>query len=933
MADRFWVGGSGTWDTTSTTNWSASSGGASGASAPTDTDNVFFDAASASGNYTVAITDASTCANISVARATAGTLGVTGGALLISGNWTSVATGVTWSASITFNATSGSYTVTTGDLSLGAFVQFNGDGGTWQLQDNLTTASTFALFGGTLDINDKIVTCNFATVSSTTTRVLALGTGGTIVCPNTTGGFVWNGSDATGFSYTGTGSVNFTYSGAVGTRTITHGTTGGNEATKSPPFNLSAGSDSVQITGSIGDLNTTGFNGTFNGGLRTIYGNLTIGSGTTAQASASATTFAGSSGTKTITTNGKTLAFPITINGFGSIFQLADNYTGGSTATQGILTLTGGTLDLNGKTLTAYTYVSSGGSIRGITGNGGQINITANNGTAWGGSIITNVTYNALVINFTYNGSTGTRTITLGSLTEANSISVNITAGTDIVSMGGSVNNLNFTGFTGTLAASTRTLYGSLTLQPGMIVTPTVNATTFSGTNSLKTITTNGVIWNTTMVFGTNSNYQLQDNLDLATGSLTGTTMNLTGGTLDINGKTVTTLSFQTNSATARVLAFGTNGTINITGSGITVWSAPTASNFSYTGTGSVNFTYSGGTGTRTIAHGSSAGSNASGKAPPFFITAGTDIVATTANSAFTSLDFTGFTGTLTNTARNMYGNLTLGTGMTATGGANATTFSSTTSVMTLISNGVTTDFSIGMSAVGGTFQLTEPLAISARTLSLTSGTIDCNDFDATVGIFSSTGGLTKTLDISNTTFTLASTGTVWSSPTATNFTLNYSNSSIVLSDTSTSMKFISPGNAMVLGDVVIGGDTSTGDTHILPPAGGTATINSLASTRTVNQNIYFGEDTTTTINNWDIVGTSSANVFLGSNGTSQFNLVYGGVGNVSVDYHTISKSNASPSNTWYALFTNNNSNGGNNTGWIFSDTPVASPSNFFLVF
>ena len=50
MADRYWVGGSGTWDTTTTTNWSTSSGGTSGASVPTATDSVFFDQA---GTYTV----------------------------------------------------------------------------------------------------------------------------------------------------------------------------------------------------------------------------------------------------------------------------------------------------------------------------------------------------------------------------------------------------------------------------------------------------------------------------------------------------------------------------------------------------------------------------------------------------------------------------------------------------------------------------------------------------------------------------------------------------------------------------------------------------------------------------------------------------------------------------------------------------------------
>ena len=43
MATRYWVRGTGTWDTTSTTNWSATSGGAGGASIPTSVDDVVFD--------------------------------------------------------------------------------------------------------------------------------------------------------------------------------------------------------------------------------------------------------------------------------------------------------------------------------------------------------------------------------------------------------------------------------------------------------------------------------------------------------------------------------------------------------------------------------------------------------------------------------------------------------------------------------------------------------------------------------------------------------------------------------------------------------------------------------------------------------------------------------------------------------------------------
>ena len=47
MADRYWVGAPGdVWDSNTGTKWSATSGGAGGASPPTFADDVFFDAAS-----------------------------------------------------------------------------------------------------------------------------------------------------------------------------------------------------------------------------------------------------------------------------------------------------------------------------------------------------------------------------------------------------------------------------------------------------------------------------------------------------------------------------------------------------------------------------------------------------------------------------------------------------------------------------------------------------------------------------------------------------------------------------------------------------------------------------------------------------------------------------------------------------------------------
>lgn len=53
MAARFWVGGTGTWDSSSTTHWAATSGGASGASVPGASDTVTFDGNSGGGTVTL----------------------------------------------------------------------------------------------------------------------------------------------------------------------------------------------------------------------------------------------------------------------------------------------------------------------------------------------------------------------------------------------------------------------------------------------------------------------------------------------------------------------------------------------------------------------------------------------------------------------------------------------------------------------------------------------------------------------------------------------------------------------------------------------------------------------------------------------------------------------------------------------------------------
>lgn len=52
MANRFWVGGTGTWDASDTTHWASTTGGAGGASVPGTADAVILDASSGGGTVT-----------------------------------------------------------------------------------------------------------------------------------------------------------------------------------------------------------------------------------------------------------------------------------------------------------------------------------------------------------------------------------------------------------------------------------------------------------------------------------------------------------------------------------------------------------------------------------------------------------------------------------------------------------------------------------------------------------------------------------------------------------------------------------------------------------------------------------------------------------------------------------------------------------------
>lgn len=179
MANRFWVGGTGNWS--DTTHWSTTTGGASGASVPTSADNVYFDALSFSATgQTASVNVTANCLDMDWTGATnnptlAGSSGLT---LNIYGSLELI-TGMSWtySGTLTLRATSTGKTINTKAKTLTTTVTFNGVGGGWTLNDDLIllTSRILTLTNGSLNTNDKNISCATFTSDNTNTRSLTLG--------------------------------------------------------------------------------------------------------------------------------------------------------------------------------------------------------------------------------------------------------------------------------------------------------------------------------------------------------------------------------------------------------------------------------------------------------------------------------------------------------------------------------------------------------------------------------------------------------------------------------------------------------------------------------------------------------------------------------------------------------------------------------------
>lgn len=192
------------------------------------------------------------------------------------------------------------------------------------------------------------------------------------------------------------------------------------------------------------------------------------------------------------------------------------------------------------------------------------------------------------VIDLTYAGSAGTRTIAATSILAANTISFNILNGSDSFSMtSGRVRALNFTGFSGTLIAGSKFINGDLIFSAAMTLAAGTQIMTLRNvtSGSTSTIKTNGKVINNPVLQDASGTRLLDDNLTINPAY----SLSVDAGIFNANGKDVSIATMFSSGTGSRELALG-SGTWTVSGSG-TSWNCATSTNLIVTGTGVISMT------------------------------------------------------------------------------------------------------------------------------------------------------------------------------------------------------------------------------------------------------------------------------------------------------------------------------------------------------
>jgi hypothetical protein len=850
LADRYWVGGSGNWSDTN--RWSATSGGAGGSSVPGTGDSVFFDANSDAGSaFTVTVDGTSASPSLCNDFTASGldqamTLSMSGTAFLdCYGSMSLPATNLTWSGTfpcgLRFRATTTGKTVTTNGVTLSnTTVTFNGVGGGWTLGSALTATGSantdLAILAGTFDTGNYNISVDRTVLSSTgtSTRVINLGSSTlTAAALLTRNPVILSGSGLT-FN-AGTSQINITGDNHSGTF-IGGGNTFYNVSytalgtSVSQPFAPTIDGANTFNNLSFATPSASAFNRVTFVANQTITGTLSVQSGNTDP-------------TRRILFNSNTPGTQRTITAaaidFGSGIDFQDIVAAGAASPFNVSALQGGDCKGNSN----ITFPAAKTVYRIGTGNFSDTQWASTSG---GTPAADQFPLAQDTMVFDANTTTGTHTVNaayqLGTI-DTTGLTANITIP-----------------WTATAGGPNPAFYGDITL---------TSFVTFFGSNlghnvgllgrTIQTVTSPSTAVTTSFFVGFGTTWKLGSNLF----GFTGNYVSVNRGTLDLNNFTLTCQVFSCTGTETRNIAFGTGKIVLTSAPAFNMFDSANLTNFTYTGSGIVEFTNSS-SNARNFSSGSSGGTESN--TFNIRVLAGSGTFTISNNSRVKSLDYTGFSGTIAgeNNSLTLYGNLTIPSAATVNAGTGVKTFGATSGTQQITTNGKTLDFPITVNASGATVQLQDNLTMGAtRTLTHTAGTVDLNGKTLTVGTdYSTSNSNTRAIAFNNGTLVCPGNFTA---TTGTNLTTSGTGT---ISMTSASAKTFAGGGRTYP-------TLNQGGAGTLTITGANTFADITNSNATASQ-ITFPASTVTKVKAFTLVGTSGNLVSLRSStpGT-RFNLTY----------------------------------------------------------
>jgi hypothetical protein len=523
----------------------------------------------------------------------------------------------------------------------------------------------------------------------------------------------------------------------------------------------------------------------------------------------------------------------------------------------------------------------------------------------------TNITVNAGTATIISSDSTGgAKKITGGNKTINN---VNITAGTGSLELENiTINNLDLTGFSGSFYADNLSISGDMTCSATMTTSTGTGELIFIESSGTKTLTSNGATIKANITINSTGTRQLSDNLTLL-GSIT-----FNKGTFDANDKNITATYITTTSSSSKTVTMG-SGTwtltsilgINFGGSGLTVNAEESTINITGATAGSV-----------TISSGLENLNNVN-------ITAGS-YTLNVSNFIANNVNFTGYTGTVRFNFFVVYGNLTLGTGMTSSSSAGTLYFieDAISGDTTFTNNGVSLNTTIYFLASGGSRTLTDDLTTTLGLIFNGDGaTFSANNKNITCASINSNYAGTKTINLGTGTITLTGTGTVWDTPSS-GLTLSYTGTIKLTNTSSSDASFYGGGHTFTT--LWLNRGTSTGTNTVY----NSNTFGEIKDSGTVAHSLKFQSGTTQTVTTFTVSGSSGNIITLNSSdGSTQF-ILSKSSGRVDCDYLRVSNSRVSGA-YWYMGY--NSVDVANNYGWQnpymskpigTSYTNIAKPTN-----